>query len=94
MQYKPKLSSDMSRRHMGQFKGSFAESVGCGSRRIFPSAVRFIWAGAGGLEDDREDGYGDGMEEADVLAGWCLRPSGSLRFEARSKTVPVYGISS
>lgn len=53
-----------------------------------PSDVRFF-CGAGAREDDREGGYGDGKDDADVLAGCCRRPSGSFRLEERRSTVPV-----
>jgi hypothetical protein len=57
-----------------------------------PSEV-FLGTGATEREDDRLGGYGEGIEEADVRAGWFRRPSGSFRFDASRRTVPVSSAS-
>jgi hypothetical protein len=67
------------------------ELSGCGSNMIRPSAVRFFSEAADFGADDRlpevgpaevalriDGGYGDGREDADVRAGACLIPKGSL----------------
>lgn len=52
-----------------------------------PSGVLFC--GTTERDEERDGGYGDGREEAEVRAGWCRRPNGSFRFDANNKTVPA-----
>ncbi len=64
-----------------QLRGSFRESSGCGSSTTLPSAVRFTSGTAWLLrasDEEREGGYGEGRDDADVRAGAFLNPSGSL----------------
>lgn len=90
MQYKPRDIRAASLLHEGQFKGSFFESWGCGSRIMVPSAVFFFPS-----DDDRRDmGFGEemlgcgGNEEPDVVGGVLRRPRGSLCSWERRRTEP------
>ena len=73
----------MSRLQEGQFRGSFIDGSGCGSRIIFPSLVLFCSSiersesvrVIGGLISG---GKGEGSEDADFRAGALRRPRGSL----------------
>jgi hypothetical protein len=53
---------------MGQFRGSFIESSGCGSRTIWPSAV-FFFDRVETRDDERDPERGEGNDEAEVRWG-------------------------
>lgn len=86
MQYSPSDNKAESLLHTAQFKGSLWESSGWGSRMIWPSCVVFLSSATG--RGDSGLGTPVGSDECEVLAGAFLKPSGSLRPCASSKTEP------
>ena len=95
IQYSPIEIRAASLLHDGQFRGSFFESSGCGSRIIVPSVVFFF------PSDNDRRGIGfreamlgcEGKEELDVVAGVLCRPRGLFVSLERRRTEPGVGVS-